>query len=114
MELGEFRKGEVLDRVNNLKRLRHADEAKLNDLFRTKENLTSLANTEIKLGELYKRVIESLQSCTHELKRLALDALDIKVYASTEHVEIKGVIPLELPTTAQTSACLCFHRNIKV
>ena len=109
LELGEFRKDEVLDRLNNLKCLRHADEAKLNDLFRMKGNLTSLANAEIKLGELYDRVIESLQSCTYELKRLALDALDIKVYASTEHVEIQGVIPLELLTTARTSGCLSSH-----
>ena len=48
-----------------------------------------------------------------EIKRLALDALDIKVYASTDSVEIKGVIPLELAlsTTARTLGSLCFHRN---
>lgn len=31
-------------------------------------------------------------------------ALDIKVYASTETVKIQGAIPLDLPTTARTSA----------
>ena len=37
------------------------------------------------------------------MKRLAFDALDIKVYASADSVEKQGVIPLELPTTEQTS-----------
>jgi hypothetical protein len=52
----------------------------------------------------------NLQNCTPELKALALDALDIKVYAKgIDNVEIQGVIPLELalpalPTTEQTSA----------
>ena len=37
------------------------------------------------------------------MKKLNLKALDIKAYASTDKVEIRGVLPLELPTTAQTS-----------
>jgi hypothetical protein len=44
----------------------------------------------------------NLEDSTPEIIKLVLDALDIKVYASTERVEIQGVIPLELPTTAQT------------
>jgi len=58
-----------------------------------------------------ERVIENIQDCTPELKRLALDALDIKTYASTDYVEVRGVIPLELPTTGRTWGCLCFYRN---
>ncbi|MBA7583446.1 hypothetical protein ES708_25390 [subsurface metagenome] len=73
---------------------------------KTRERLTSLANAKVKLSELYDRVLENLKHSTLEIKALALDALDIKVYASTEKVEIQGVIPLELPTTEQTSGCL--------
>jgi site-specific DNA recombinase len=104
LELGEFGKDEVLDRLNNLKRLRHEDEAKLNDLLKTRDNITNLAEAKIRLGQLYDRVLKNLQDSTPEIIKLALDALDIKVYASTERVEIQGVIPLELPTTARTSA----------
>jgi septal ring factor EnvC (AmiA/AmiB activator) len=104
LELGEFGQDEVLDRVNNLKRLRREDEAKLTDLMKTRDNITSLAGAEIKLNQLYERVLSNLRDATLEIKRLALDALDIKVYASTEMVEIQGVIPLALPTTEQTSA----------
>ena len=106
MELGEFDKDEILDRLNNLKRLRHKHEARLSDLLKTRDNITSLAEARIKLGQLYERVLENLKQATPEIKRLAFDALDIRVYASHDTIEIKGVIPLELalPTTAQTSA----------
>ncbi len=102
LELGEFNKNEVLDRLNNLKRLRYEDDMKLNDLLKIRENVTSITEAKMKLGKLYDRVVENLPCCSPELKRLALDALDIKVYASTEGVEIQGVIPLELPTTERT------------
>ena len=106
LELGEFGNDEVLDRLNNLKRLRREDERKLTDLAKTKDNITSLAEARIKLGQLYEGVIENLNDATPEIKRLALDALDIKVYASTERVEIQGMIPLALPTTERTLALL--------
>ncbi len=107
MELGEFKKDEILDRLNKIKRLSSEDEARLTDLRKTRDHLTSLANAKIKLSELYDRVMDNLENATPEIKSLALDALDIKVYArGSDEVEIKGVIPLELalPTTARTWA----------
>ena len=71
------------------------------------EHLASLASARIRLGELYERVLENLQQGKPEIKALALNALDIKVYAQgTNEVEIQGAIPIELasPTIAQTSA----------
>ncbi len=104
MELGEFGKDEVLDRLTNLRHLRHEDEMKLNDLLKIRNNMAGLTDAKIKLDQLYDRVLENLQDCTPDLKRQLIEALDIKVYASTDKVEIQGVIPLELPTIAQTSA----------
>ncbi len=104
MELGEFEKDEVLDRLNTLRRLRTEDEMKLNDLLKIRNNMAGLTDAKIKLDQLYDRVLENLQDCTPDLKRQLIEALDIKVYASTDTVEIQGIIPLELPTTAQTSA----------
>ena len=104
MELGEFGKDEVLDRLNNLRRLRTEDEMKLNDLLKIRDNIAGLTDAKIKLDQLYDRVLENLQDCTPALKRQLIEALDIKVYASTDTVEIRGIIPLELPTTARTSA----------
>jgi len=106
MELGEFEKDEILDRLNNLKHLRIEDGTKLADLLKIKENITSIAQAKIRLGQVYDRVMYNLQHSTPDIKRLAFDALDIRVYASHDTVEIRGVIPLELalPTTGQTSA----------
>ena len=64
-------------------------------------------------------MLDNLQNATPETKSLALDALDIKVYArGIDDVEIKGVIPLELalPTTGQTSAHLVsnIHKKARV
>ncbi len=71
-----------------------------------REILASLANAKVKFGKLYGQVLQNLDNADLELKRLALDALDTKVYASTDSIEIKGVMPLELalPTIEQTSA----------
>ncbi|MDZ4246255.1 MAG: hypothetical protein U1D67_03955 [Dehalococcoidia bacterium] len=99
--------------MNNIKRPRPEDELGLNDLLKTREHLISLANARVKLNELYDQAQEYLQHSTPEIKAPALDALDIKVYArGTDDLEIQGVIPIELPTIAQTSGCLCFYRNI--
>jgi len=107
IEFGEFEKDEILDRMNKIKRLSTEDEVKLNDLIKTRDHLTSLANAKVKLNELYDKVLDNLANATPEIKSLALDALDIKVYArAIDDVEIKGVIPLELalPTTVRTWA----------
>lgn len=106
MELGEFAQDEILDRLNNIKRLRRENEIQLNDLVKTRDHLTSLSNAQVKLSELYNRVLENLLHSTPEVRKLAFDALDIRVYANHDTTEIRGVIPLELalPTTARTSA----------
>jgi hypothetical protein len=51
--------------------------------------------------------LKDLKNSALEIKRLAFDALEIKVYASPDTLEIKGVIPLELalPTIERTSGC---------
>jgi hypothetical protein len=77
---------------------------KLNDLLKTGEHLTSLADGKVKIGGLYAPVLENLQHSTPEIKSPALDALDVKVYATRDNVNIQGIIPVNLVTTARTSA----------
>ena len=73
----------------------------------------SLAEAKVKLDALYGRVLESLQHATPETKALALDALNIKVYAKGNFdIQIQGVIPLALPTIEQTSGCM-FSGNVR-
>ena len=104
MELGEFDKDEILDRLNNLKLLSSEDETKLKQLLEIKANISSLEGAQVKLDEVYDTVLENIENCPDDVKKLAIDALDIKVNASIDNVEIHGVLPLALPTIAQTSA----------
>jgi len=106
MELGEFDKDEILDRLNNLKLLSSEDETKLKQLLEIKANISSLEGAQVKLDEVYDTVLENIENCPDDVKKLALDALDIKVNASIDNVEIHGVLPLALPTIEQTWGCL--------
>jgi hypothetical protein len=107
MEMGEFNKDEILDRLNKIKILQPEDEVRLKDLLKTREHLASLENAKVKIDELYHTMMDNLENPTSEIKVLAFDALDIKIYVKDiNDIEIQGVIPLELAssTTAQTSA----------
>jgi hypothetical protein len=104
IELGEFDKDEILDRLSKLKLIHGEDETRLKQLIDMKVNIAGLENAQIKLDEIYDTVMVNIENCTDDIKKLALDALDIKVHASTAKVEIHGVLPLALPTTEQTLA----------
>jgi len=60
---------------------------------------SNLANANTKLSELYNRVLESLLHSAPEVRKPAFDTLDVRVYASHDTTEIRGIIPLELPAT---------------
>jgi site-specific DNA recombinase len=113
----------VLDELNRLKSERQSDKEQLVDYIRIRDEMNRLANTEIKLNEFCERVRQNLAQCTLEDKRLALDALDVKVIATREHIEISGVVPITqiskkqpevLLTTGQTLGCLIvlYYNNL--
>lgn len=115
---GEVTKDYVLDAVNQLKRECEADQEELQKLKDTRDRLSNMADAEIKLNEFCQRVRQNLDNATIQEKRLALDALDIRITASTQCIDIKGIIPVEvalLPSSAdisaiaQTSTYLPFH-----
>jgi site-specific DNA recombinase len=110
---GEVTKDYVLDEVNKLKSECEADQKELQKLKETKTRISHVADAEIKLNEFCQRVRQNLDNATIQDKRLALDALDIRVRASTQSIDIKGIIPVEIAalpvsadvtTIAQTSA----------
>ena len=66
----------------------------------------------MKLNDLYEALRRQIDDASYETRRLALDALAIKVYATRDSVEIQGIIPVGLLTIEQTSGCLLFYRNV--
>ena len=103
---------------NRLKNEYKADQEELLKMKETKDKLLHITNAEIKLNEFCQRVRQDLDNATIQDKRLAFDALDIRVTASTQSIDIKGIIPVEITTApssadvttiAQTSGCLSTH-----
>ncbi len=63
-----------------------------------KDQLLKLENAEVQLTDL-QSVIDRIEQCTYEEKRLALDALDIKVKGTPENIEITSIIPVDIVPT---------------
>ena len=101
---GEVDTDYVLDQVSGIKRERKEIEERLSQLTKLQEENQSLENAEMKLDEFCSRVRYNLDYCSFQDKRLALDALAIKVKATRERIEIEGVVPLKFSSTERTSA----------
>jgi vacuolar-type H+-ATPase subunit I/STV1 len=94
----------VLDQIIGVKKERREIKERLSQLIKLKEERQSLENAEIKLDEFCSTVRHNLDQCDVKQKRLALDALNIKVKAIPEQIEIRGAIPLKFSSTEQTWA----------
>ena len=70
-----------------------------------------MANAEIKLNEFCETTCQNLERCTLQEKRLALDVLDIKVTATPEQIDIKGVVPIDITPTQASASLLTTERT---
>lgn len=84
----------LLDEINQLKKDRETDEQNLTGLTRVKESIAELVDMELKINEYCSNAVHNLANCTFDDKRLALDALGIKVVATPENFEINGTLPI--------------------
>jgi len=100
---GEIKEDNILDELNHLKKERQSDQDQLSQLVRAKERLASLLNAEIKLSEFCERVRQNISHCGINERRLALDALGVKITASKDRIDIQGAIPVEAKSTPTSS-----------
>jgi site-specific DNA recombinase len=98
LRTGELNQDFVLDEMGHLKKDRVDNGKRLDELQQLREKLTKLENAEIQLPGL-QSIVDRIDQCTYEEKRLALDALDIKVKATRDRVEISGIIPVDVTST---------------
>lgn len=96
-----FTKDELLDQINEINKEKQEDQQRLSELMQTKDALLQLKETEIKLQE-YQQSAHDL--ATGQGKALALDALNIKVYATRDNVDVKGNYPPDYVTIERTLA----------
>jgi len=94
----------VLDEINQTKKEKEADQARLNALMQSKENVEKMVDYEAKLKELCTRIIPDLDNCTNQDKKDAYTYLDLKVTATKNAVDIKGYVQSKFSPTGQTSA----------
>jgi len=101
----------VLDEMNQTKKEKEADQARLASLIQTKETIAKMGDYENKLKELCARIAPDLDNCTNQDKKDAYTYLDLKITATPEGVDIKGYLKPDvikadscLITTGQTSA----------
>ncbi|MBI4187924.1 MAG: recombinase family protein [Chloroflexi bacterium] len=105
IKTGQFTEDYVLDEINRVKSEREADMKQRDELRQAKIHLANLATAEAKLDDFYNSVKQRIEQCGDDDKRLAFEALALKVKASPELVEIAGVIPVDI-TTMQSSGPL--------
>lgn len=103
LRYGEVTQDYVLDEINRLKRERQVNQEELEKLKHTKARLSYLDDAEIKLHEFCQRVRKKLDNATTQDKKLALDALDIRITASTQKIDIKGSIPVEISSMPRSA-----------
>jgi hypothetical protein len=96
-----FSKDELLDQINEINKEKQADEQRLAELLQTKNALLQLEEAEIKLKE-HQQSAHDIS--TGQGKALALDALNIKVLATRDNVDVKGNYPPDYVTIERTLA----------
>jgi ribosomal protein L34E len=98
-----FSKDNVLDAINQLKAEKAEAEGQITELTETKKRLQQLREAEVKLDDWCALAQQNIEDADNGTKRLAFTMLDLKVYATRDKVDIKGIIPVDLVTIAQTS-----------
>ena len=82
----------VLDEMNQMKRDKEADQARLASLIETRESIAKMSDYEGRLGELCARIVPDLENCTNQDKKDAYKYLDLRVRATPEGADIKGYL----------------------
>jgi site-specific DNA recombinase len=105
-----FRYGDIidedtlLDELNRIESEWEADEARISELSELKKHHEYLASVKLSIEELADRVKGNIDNLSFEDKRLMLWALDIKVVATQDRIEINGNIPVKLSPATPLSA----------
>ncbi|MHB8084443.1 MAG: hypothetical protein ACYDHZ_01270 [Dehalococcoidia bacterium] len=85
----------------------------MEELKLAKTHIINHENAKVELSEFYSNLRQRIEQCSSEDKRLAFEALALRIEATKEKVEITGIIPVEIAaaqssdpllTTARTSA----------
>jgi site-specific DNA recombinase len=82
----------ILDEMNQTKKEKEGDKARLAYLIESKENIAKMGDCEAKLKELCSRIVPDIENCTNQDKKDAYRYLDLKITATPEGADIKGYL----------------------
>ncbi|MFQ5872502.1 MAG: hypothetical protein ACE5JL_01680 [Dehalococcoidia bacterium] len=103
---GEIDDAFIKKEVDKLNRQKTGLEAELVTIQRQKLELASLDEVGDQVKEFCTRIAEKLDEFSFEEKRLALNALRIRVVVGRSGVKLFGVIPQSYATIGQTWGCM--------
>ncbi len=112
LKTGEFTQDYVLDEINRTKREREGGLKRLEELKLAKTQIVNLENAEVKLSEFYSSVRRRIERCSSEDKRLAFEALALRIEATKEKVKITGIIPVEITATQSSDSLLTIEQTL--
>jgi site-specific DNA recombinase len=94
----------VLREIDQVKKSREALQRDLSDLEQQRQRVMELDGLSERVRSYCAQVAERLDNFDFDEKRLALDALQIKVAVDSGGASLKGAIPYDLATIGRTSA----------
>jgi site-specific DNA recombinase len=94
----------ILDEMNQTKKEKEADQKRLAELLKTKEDITKMSDYKDRLKELCSKIVPDLDNCTNQEKKEAYTYLDLKISATREAIDIKGYIKPIFSPIGQTLA----------
>ena len=98
LQMAVFTENIVLDKMNQLKHDRQDAIKNLVEIQNIKQKLSTLEYAELQLPSL-QDVITRIEHCSDDEKRLAFEALNIHVQATSEKIEIQAIIPIDITAT---------------
>jgi len=93
----------ILREARRTKEKKQTLEQEKKQLYHQKQALLNLEQSEVMIKEFCQKLSHKLTNLTLDEKRLALDALQVKVIAYHDHLDLRGVLPTYV-TIARTSA----------
>lgn len=90
---GEIDDDYILRETRCLKERRESLERERGRLQRQKQGLAQLEISEERIKSLCQELEHRLDNLNNEEKRLALEALNVKVFAWSDRLELQGAIP---------------------
>ena len=82
----------ILDEMNQTKKEKEADQARLASLVETREKIAKVGDYKGKVQDLCARIVPDLENCTNQDKKDAYRYLDLKITARPEGAYIKGYL----------------------